>query len=226
MPGRQLQRGVAGARLWRACRWRVGPAGRVSMAALLAVMMVAALGGCALSLTAPTPLASTPAHGVTVPAQIRRGVQGAILVVVDVSLQGKGPYPMALDTGASLTLLDSTLTQRLGLKQAGAPEQISGVGGSQTVTPVKITQWSVGAAQLSPMTITSAPLSDLQRSAGIVGLLGSDALSRYGAVTVDYVSSQVTLYPIAKRAAAAWRRSPGLAASERASERRTRNWPM
>jgi hypothetical protein len=47
------------------------------------------------------------------------------------------------------------------------------------------------------MAITSAPLSDLKRSAGVDGLLGSDVLDRFGAITIDYTDSQVTLYQIA-----------------------------
>ncbi len=156
---------------------------------------------CASPLTTPVTLANTPAHGVTVPAEIRHGEQGATLVVVDVVIHGKGPYPMALDTGASLTLIDRSLANQLGLPVAGPSEQIMGVGGEQRVTPVKIAQWSLGQAQLPAMTITSAPLNELKRSAGVDGLLGSDVLQHFGAVTVDYTASQVTLYQIASGAA-------------------------
>lgn len=155
------------------------------------------LAGCTTSLLGPVTLANTPAHGVTVPAEIRHGDQGSTLVVIEVLIHGKGPYPMALDTGASLTLIDRGLADKLGLAVAGSSEQITGVGGVQRVTPVKVSQWSVGQAQLPAMTITSAPLSQLKNSAGVDGLLGSDALNRYGAVTIDYTDSQVTFYQIA-----------------------------
>ena len=155
------------------------------------------LSGCTVNLNSPVTLANTPAHGITVPAEIRHGDKGATLVVVDVMIHGKGPYQMALDTGASLTLIDRSLALQLGLTVAGPPEDITGVGGQQRVTPVTVSQWSVGQAQFPTMTITSAPLSDLKDSAGVDGLLGSDVLDRYGAVTVDYTDSQVTFYQIA-----------------------------
>lgn len=155
------------------------------------------LTGCTVNLNSPVTLANTPAHGVTVPAEIRHGDRGATLVVVDVMIHGKGPYQMALDTGASLTLIDRPLALQLGLTVAGPPEDITGVGGQQRVTPVTISKWSVGQAQFPTMTITSAPLSDLKNSAGVDGLLGSDVLDRYGAVTIDYTDSQVTFYQIA-----------------------------
>lgn len=180
--------------------WR--PGGRMGWRALplalLAPLLALLLVGCSARLTGPVTLASTPAHGVTVPAQIRKGDGGATLVIVEVVIEGKGPYPMALDTGASLSLLDRALTKRLNLRVTGSAQQITGVGGSQEVLPVAVNSWSVGAAQLPAMTVTSAQLNDLQRSAGIIGLLGSDALSRYGAVTVDYTDSQVTFYHIAQ----------------------------
>lgn len=155
------------------------------------------LTGCTINLNSPVTLANTPAHGITVPAEIRHGDKGSTLVVVDVMIHGKGPYQMALDTGASLTLIDRSLALQLGLTVAGPSEDITGVGGEQRVTPVTISQWSVGQAQFPTMNITSASLSDLKDSAGVVGLLGSDVLDRYGAVTIDYTDSQVTFYQIA-----------------------------
>lgn len=191
---------------WRATRQQGIPMGvraglwrralSVVSALSLLVLTLATLSACAPNLTGPVTLANTPAHGITVPAEIRHGDQGSTLVVVQVLIHGKGPYPMALDTGASLTLIDRTLADKVGLKVVGSPEEITGVGGAQRVTPVSISQWSLGQAQLPAMTITTAPLTDLKSSAQVDGLLGSDVLDRYGAITIDYTDSQVTLYQI------------------------------
>ena len=177
-------------------RARAGAWGRVLSGACALVLLCLTLVSCSATLPIPVTLANTPAHGVTVPAEIRHGEQGSTLVIVQVLIEGKGPYPMALDTGASLTLIDSALAHKLGLVVAGPSEQITGVGGVQQVTPVKISRWSLGQAQLPAMTITSAPLANLKRTAQVDGLLGSDALDRIGAVTIDYADSQITLYPI------------------------------
>lgn len=180
---------VAHAGLWRRAL-------SVICALSLFLLTLATLSACSPRLPGPVALANTPAHGITIPAEIRHGDQGSTLVVVEVLIHGKGPYPMALDTGASLTLIDRTLADKVGLKVAGAPEQITGVGGAQRVTPVSIAEWSLGPAQLPAMTITTASLTDLKRSAQVDGLLGSDVLDRYGAITIDYADSQVTLYQI------------------------------
>ena len=75
------------------------------------------LTGCTINLNSPVTLANTPAHGITVPAEIRHGDKGSTLVVVDVMIHGKGPYQMALDTGASLTMIDRRVSSVLALSQ-------------------------------------------------------------------------------------------------------------
>lgn len=174
------------------------------------VLLCLALSACTARLTNPVTLANTPKNGINVPAEVRQGDNGSTLVVIQVLIHGKGPYPMAVDTGASLSLIDSSLADTLGLKAVSPPEDITGVGGVQRVTPVQINSWSAGKAQLPSISIGSAPLPDLRRSADVYGLLGSDLWSRFGAITVDYVDSQLTIYQI--NGATSARRLPSRAA--------------
>lgn len=160
----------------------------------LALMLTLALAGCAAPrITIPFNGVSADGKSVTVPAHIRHGPDGSTLVTVDLTIRGQGPYSFAFDTGASLSLIDSQVAQRLGLPVAGPPEDLSGIGGTQRVTPVKVSQWAIGAATLPDRTITSASLSELRRNGGIVGLLGSDVLSTYSSVTIDYANSVIVL---------------------------------
>ncbi len=177
-------------------RPRAGVSAHLTGAICALSLLCLMLAGCATNLTLPVALANTPTQGITIPADIRHGDQGSILVVVEALIQGKGPYPMALDTGASITLIDRQLAIRLGLADSGPAEQITGIGGAERIIPVKVTQWSLGKAQLPAMTVASASLTQLKRSAGVDGLLGSDVLDRFGAITIDYADSQVTLYQI------------------------------
>jgi hypothetical protein len=165
----------------------------VTMSALVVTLALAiALAGCA-------PLQFTPLVGsvsgksVTIPATIRHGADNATLVIINLTIKGKGSYPFALDTGASITLIESSLAQSLGLPVTGAQEVITGVGGEQHITPVSVSNWSLGAASLPARTIASADMSAIHRSAGVDGLLGSDVLSSFSAVTIDYASSVVTV---------------------------------
>lgn len=181
--------------------WKIWKFTAVRRRALGAVCVLAMLGvaltACSAHLVGPpVTLANAPAHGVTVPAEIRHGDRGSTLAVVEVIIHGKGPYPMAVDTGASLSLIDSSLVDKLGLRTVGGSEDITGVGGSQRVTPVAIDKWAIGQAQLPAITIASAPLPDLRRSADVYGLLGSDLWEHFGAITIDYTDSQITIYQL------------------------------
>jgi hypothetical protein len=162
----------------------------------LALIVALALAGCsAPRLTPPFTGVSASGKSIVTPARIRHGDNGATLVIVDLEINGAGPYAFALDTGASLSLIDLEVARQLHLPVAGPPEDITGVGGAQSVTPVAISQWAMGAATLPPRTITSAPLTELRRSAGIVGLLGSDVLSSFNSVTIDYANSAIIVTP-------------------------------
>ncbi len=135
----------------------------------------------------------SPSHGTTVPAQIDHNNQGAVLVIVQVTINGHGPYAFAFDTGASVSLIDQHLADSLSLPAAGAPQPVTGIGGDEEVTPVRITHWSVGKASLPPTTIVSGALTQFDSSTNVQGLLGSDVLSQVGAVTIDYDTSTVTI---------------------------------
>lgn len=162
----------------------------------LALILALALAGCSMpQVNLPTVGVTASGKDIVVPARIRHGPNGSTLVIVDLEINGKGPYPFALDTGASLSLVDSQLASQLNLPVAGPPEDITGVGGAQRVTPISVSQWAMGAATLPSRTITSAPLPDLRRSAGIVGLLGSDVLSSFNSVTIDYARSVIIVTP-------------------------------
>jgi len=99
-----------------------------------------------------------------------------------------------LDTGAESSLIDSTVARQAGLSVVGGPEPISGVGGVQQAVPVQINKWSVGKLQLPPTTIDSASFQDDRLGNGIVGLLGSDVLSQFGTVTINYSAGTLTVY--------------------------------
>lgn len=165
----------------------------VATAALLVALALAVTLASCSSLQFTPVVGSVSGKSVTIPATIRHGADGATLVIVDLAINGKGSYPFALDTGASITLVETSLAQSLQLPTSGAPEVITGVGGDQRIMPVSISHWSLGAAALPARTIASADMSAIHRSAGVDGLLGSDVLSSFSAVTIDYASSVVTV---------------------------------
>ncbi|MFD1720565.1 retropepsin-like aspartic protease [Amnibacterium endophyticum] len=178
--------------------------GMRTRAAAVAVALAAVLPLSACTIVAgPAPVArpstaasaptagATPAGEVTVPLQIVRQ-DGATLAIVPVMIDGKGPYPFVLDTGAATSGINQQLAQQLDLPETGQQAQVSGVTGSDRVPLVRIEQWSTHGVDLQPTSIGALPFS--MGSGGnsrIAGLLGSDQLSRFGSITLDYANEQL-----------------------------------
>jgi predicted aspartyl protease len=116
---------------------------------------------------------------------------GAALIIAPVKIQGK-TYDFIVDTGATATLIDTSYAKVLGLKKTkNAPIPISGVTGSSTAYLATISNWSIGRARIPTSTITVGNLS--LGGGELVGLLGSDVLSTFGKITIDYANQRATL---------------------------------
>jgi predicted aspartyl protease len=159
--------------------------------ALVAVTL-AGLSACTISLRSSTPTVCD--QGISAPVDVKKDFQGNTLVLVSVTLEGQGPYVMALDTGASKTLVDRSIATKLGLAVAGPPQEFSGIGGQQQATPVHINSWNIDQIKLPASEIASISLGQAQRSAGISGFLGSDLMGRFGLVSIDYNNGTLTVY--------------------------------
>jgi predicted aspartyl protease len=116
---------------------------------------------------------------------------GAALIVAPVKIQGK-TYRFIVDTGATATLIDANYAKVLGLKKTkDAPIPIVGVAGSSKGYLATISNWSIGRSKIPTSTIT---VGTLGLGAGdLVGLLGSDVLSTFGKITIDYDKQKATL---------------------------------
>lgn len=136
--------------------------------------------------------ASSPFHLSSTPIVIDND-----LPVAGVCIHGRGPYPFVVDSGASFTLMSSHLASRLHVHHTGDPVRLATIGSNSTrcsasVWPTQLTTWSVGPLALPPdQTVFVGPVHSLPD--GIDGVLGSDVLSRFGAVRIDYGSSRLLL---------------------------------
>ena len=130
---------------------------------------------------------SDPAQAQTVPLQIIQGEDGSTLALVPVYVNNQGPYSFALDTGASKSLIERGLAQQLNLPSAGSAGQITGIVGTESAPLVEIGSWSAGSIQLPSTTLVAIDLPGVGgHPSPLNGLLGSDVLSQFGVVTIDY----------------------------------------
>ena len=113
-------------------------------------------------------------------------VAGQVAETVDVCIGNQGPYPFILDTGAGQSTIDAGLAHRLHLASAGAATEFAGVGCTGTARPVAVGTWSLDGIPLSAQQLTAATLPQMGGKGEPDGLLGSDVLSRFGGVRVDF----------------------------------------
>lgn len=129
----------------------------------------------------------------TVPMRVMQ--QGhAVLAVVNVRIDGHGPFMFAVDTGASRSLVDAQVARELGVRRSGSTQPVAGVSTVRRDTMVRVRSWSVGGVALPSATILEANLPFGNAAGGVQGLLGSDMLSRFDIVTIDYAHQLLRLH--------------------------------
>jgi hypothetical protein len=103
----------------------------------------------------PAPVAvEVPSGGVTLPMQDVGGRP-----VVEVRINGKGPYRFIFDTGASITVIDSDLKDELKLPVAPGVSAAPGHGPAPSI--VSVEALSVGGATLKGVIAALMPLGNL-----------------------------------------------------------------
>lgn len=115
------------------------------------------------------------------------------LTLVHVTINGRGPFLMALDTGASTTLLSPALAQATGVTATQAV-QLGGAGGT-TANGARVgrAQIRLGNLARDSQTVAVADvLGPIRQVAGapIEGVLGAD-MFRSGRITIDYGSNRL-----------------------------------
>lgn len=156
--------------------------------------------GAATTATAPEPTGTAPdisaeEGAIRVPLQVLQAPDGSTLALVPVTINGQGPYSFALDTGASKSLVDATLSDQLGLPVVGSAGQVTGVAGAANANLVHISNWQLGTVTLPPSDAIKLSLSNPAGSPGLMGLIGSDILSTYNSIQVDYQNQVLILSP-------------------------------
>lgn len=175
--------------------------GRVLAVALLIAVAVSAAACEEVStlLAEPTKPALKTSGELSVDLRIVEGGSGSVLALVPVWIGEDGPYLFALDTGASQTVIDRQLVDDLGLEVGDLTGPLIGVTGATQARTVKVDDWQLGEVGMPPIEALTMDLPQfyvpqrLNRPQSFRGLLGSDILSRFGVVTIDYDQARLVL---------------------------------
>jgi len=111
--------------------------------------------------------------------------------VVEVTINGKGPYAFILDTGASVTVVDAALSQELQLPAAGV--HANSMGDGPAPQTVNIGELRLGEASLRGLLAAAMPLGGFFREQNAPrGVLSASVLPGY-LVTLDYPGKRISL---------------------------------
>ena len=166
-------------------------------APLLLAAAALVLAGCGASSTSAP---ATPKGQLDVAIKVlKHGRQ--VIALVPVTIDGKGPYTFALDTGASQSLVDSAVARDLGVKHSDGSHRVAGITNVTKVHTIEVAHWQVGDVQLPATTVVEANLPFGNADGGVQGLLGSDMLSQFDVVTIDYAHGMLRLHQRAVKTA-------------------------
>jgi hypothetical protein len=142
------------------------------------------------------PTVEPPEEGedLEVTLEILEGPGGGILAFVPVMIHGEGPFAFALDTGASASVLSADVADQLDLEVVGTTRGVAGVIGTTEAEQVQITDWHADSVDLGARPVVAMDLGQNGEN-GLQGLLGSDVLNQFGAITVDYEAGVLRLRP-------------------------------
>jgi predicted aspartyl protease len=140
----------------------------------------------------PAPTTSTAAEP-AMPAVQLRVVSGpsGVFAFARVFIRGKGPFTFTIDTGASHSIVDYDLVRKLGLPTIGEPLTVTGITCRGQAARLRMGKWRIGRVSLPAKEIQTIDMPD--PGGGVDGLLGSDVLSTFGAITVDYRGERLLL---------------------------------
>jgi predicted aspartyl protease len=175
---------------------RMGRTRHAVLVTLLAVLLVGVLAACNISLSSIGQDGQTTTSGptTTVKITILHGTGGSTLIEAPIYINTHGPYHFIIDTGASISVVDTALADQLRLPVVGSGQPVSGVGGVETTIPIQMTAWRMGGLKLPGATVVKGSLPGAEHGQGLQGLLGSDILTRFGRITIDYSKATFTVY--------------------------------
>lgn len=128
-----------------------------------------------------------------VPVRVGEGPKGGVVVLAPVFIDGHGPFPFVVDTGASKSVIDQALAKKLGFKIQPSHSTLTGVNASHAAGRIVVTTWRIGGVRLPAEPVLTLPLAADQRGHGLAGLIGSDNLSRFGSFMLNYKAGRLIL---------------------------------
>jgi hypothetical protein len=168
---------------------------------------VRTLRGCALALVAVSALvvsSGSPSSAANLPSRAAGcGVvsatsppaipfaasgSGSRVPMVSVCIDGHGPYPFVVSSGAGVSVVAPRLARSLQLPPVISVVSVLGVTCRTTAREVLARKWSLGGLGLATQGLLVAPVPSAGLQPAPMGIIGSDVLARFQAIQFDYRS--------------------------------------
>ena len=160
---------------------------------LLSALLVAPSPAVGFSAPVQGPGAG-PDDGIEIPFEL--GDRGHILV--DVRVDGHGPVPFALDTGAGRTMLNRSRLGTLDLEERPSGQTVQRAHQTSGMGLVDVGAFSMGEASFGSLELGTIDLADVEGGdTTLFGVLGFDILGRFD-ISLDFEDGIVVLYPRAE----------------------------
>jgi predicted aspartyl protease len=117
--------------------------------------------------------------------------------MIQLTVNGKGPYPFVLDTGAPGLIVRPDLVEELGLEVVGKTEVNSPMGG----TPVEVSQVRVDSIDLGGASVNDLEaivLGHLGKAGLGMGIVGPSVFREHGPLQLDFKNNTVLIGDDAK----------------------------
>jgi hypothetical protein len=117
--------------------------------------------------------------------------------IIEVTLNGKGPFKLFFDTGAGVNILNPEVIAQLNLPPSERVEQLHGISGGKIDTKAfHVDEVRIGDLALSGQDFFSVPIP-LPKAYSIVGAIGYELFSRL-LIKADYEHHQLTFFDPAR----------------------------
>jgi hypothetical protein len=137
--------------------------------------------------------ARTAAGGATVIPVTVSTRQTQVAAMANVCIDGRGPFPFLIDTGAAGSVVTSSLAQKVGLTAIGQPVLIGGASCTAEARTSRISDWNVAGLTLQSQAVTYLKIPGFGGKGEPDGVLGSDIWSRFGAMRLDFKGGTITV---------------------------------
>jgi hypothetical protein len=135
---------------------------------------------------APTSVVTLPKEGATVPMNSDGGRP-----IIEVRINGSGPYRFMLDTGATMTLLDPEVARALSLSPA-TTQSAAAAAMDRAPMMVKARELRIGAATVTNCNLAVMPMRMSRGADGPAGILSASSFPGY-LLTLNYRDKTVAL---------------------------------